>query len=580
VVRVTERPALIDPLVGRTIGGRFRLISRLGAGGMSCVYLARHVVIDRLLAIKILRRELARNPVQRDRFLREARAANRINHDNIVEITDMGETEDRLVYLVMEYVPGESLLKAFANGPMPVARAFDIVRQCALALSRAHEMGIIHRDLKPENILLVQRRARADFVKLLDFGIAKILDAPSLTGSQQIFGTPGYIAPEYIQSTAIDGRADLYSLGVILYEAITGALPFDYEFPGDLLVKHVTEQPVAPSTRYPSIDAPVEQFLLRCLRKDPAQRFRDAFHFIDELDSVAERVGSPLSWGGMNEPRPGRARTDTDPEGISTGDRDQRDTWIGAPPIDNDAPTILEDVIVLDNVLTEPEESIDPARDGVLGFERWKRRYEVLHAALGELSEVPREVARALDHSHQVLAEMQRRADRVKQLQDEADRREMEGREIRASLGARIDSLAHRHSQIQGEAEKRASRKAELEAELGGRREGLDPKGEAALWELAALAARTSGDSHERGAILAELASLRTELETRSEEAENHVATALRSLSNELTALETLTAAIRSSLKLVEEHARDAEMSGLSSLLGDGFETPKGASHR
>jgi serine/threonine-protein kinase len=580
---VNERPAVIDPLVGRTIGGRFRLISRLGAGGMSCVYLARHVVIDRLLAIKILRRELARNPVQRDRFLREARAANRINHDNIVEITDMGETEDRLVYLVMEYVPGESLLKAFGGGRMSVARAFDIVRQCASALSRAHEMGIIHRDLKPENILLVQRRGRPDFVKLLDFGIAKIMDAPSLTGSQQIFGTPGYIAPEYIQSTAVDGRADLYSLGVILYEAITGALPFDYEFPGDLLVKHVTEQPVAPSERFPEIDRPVEQFLLRCLQKDPNQRFRDAFHFIDELDTVAERVGSPLSWGGMNEPRPQRERADdrempgTDPEGESAeaAPRDERDTWVGAPPIANDAPTILDEVIVLENVLTEPEESIDPARDGVLGFERWKRRYEVFHNALGELSEVPREVARALDQSHQVLLDMQKRAKRVGELQAEADRRETEAREIRATLGARIDSLAHRHSQICGEMEKRSERKAQIETKLGGRREGLDHESEAALWELAALEARTSGDSHERGAILSELASLRTELEMRSERAEAEIARTLRELSHEIGELETLTNVVKSSLRLVEEYARDVEPAGARS-----FDTPEGASHR
>src|SRR5688572_10246385 len=228
----TELKPVMDPLIGKTIGGRYRLISRLGSGGMSSVYLARHVMIDRLMAIKTLRRDLAQDPVQRDRFIREARAVNRINHENIVEITDFGESDDGLVYLVMEYVPGEPLLKAFARGPFEPGRAIHISDQIAGALGRAHQMGVVHRDLKPENILLVPRKGRPDFVKILDFGIAKILDAPSLTGSQQIFGTPGYIAPEYIQSTNIDGRADLYSLGVILYEMITGALPFDYEYPG------------------------------------------------------------------------------------------------------------------------------------------------------------------------------------------------------------------------------------------------------------------------------------------------------------------------------------------------------------
>jgi serine/threonine-protein kinase len=295
----------VDPLIGRTIGGRYRLIQRLGSGGMSSVYLARHVLIDRLMAIKTLRRDLATDPIQRDRFIREARAVNRINHENIVEISDFRETEDGLLYLVMEYVPGESLLKAMAEGPFPPARALDIAEQAASALARAHQMGVIHRDLKPENLLLVQRRDRADFVKLLDFGIAKLTDQPSLTGSQQIFGTPGYIAPEYIQSANIDGRSDLYSLGVILYEMVTGALPFDYEYPGDLLIKHVTEPPIRPSLRRPGLPRPIEEFVLRCLEKSPDDRFRDAFHFLEELRAVRERLGSDLSWGGLARPSPG-----------------------------------------------------------------------------------------------------------------------------------------------------------------------------------------------------------------------------------------------------------------------------------
>ncbi|MBX7195502.1 MAG: protein kinase [Sandaracinaceae bacterium] len=294
----------VDPLIGRTIGGRYRLIQRLGSGGMSSVYLARHVLIDRLMAIKTLRRDLASDPVQRDRFIREARAVNRINHENIVEISDFRETEDGLLYLVMEYVPGESLLKAMGEGPFPPLRALDIAEQAASALARAHQMGVIHRDLKPENLLLVQRRDRPDFVKLLDFGIAKLTDQPSLTGSQQIFGTPGYIAPEYIQSANIDGRSDLYSLGVILYEMVTGALPFDYEYPGDLLIKHVTEPPIRPSLRRPGLPAPIEELVLRCLEKTPEKRFRDAFHFLEELRACRERLGSELEWGALARPEP------------------------------------------------------------------------------------------------------------------------------------------------------------------------------------------------------------------------------------------------------------------------------------
>ncbi len=437
--------AVLDPLIGKTVGGRYRLISRLGAGGMSSVYLARHVMIDRLMAIKTLRRDLAQDPVQRDRFIREARAVNRINHENIVEITDFGESDDGLVYLVMEYVPGDSLLKIMGDGPMKASRALHIARQVGLALGRAHQMGIVHRDLKPENVLLVQRPGRPDFVKILDFGIAKILDAPSLTGSQQIFGTPGYIAPEYIQSTDIDGRADLYSVGVMLYELITGALPFDYEYPGDLLVKHVTEEPIPPSRRLPSIDPPVEELILRCLRKDPAERFRDAFHFLEELQKVAERIGSEVLWGAMGEstapgPKPEPGKLD---ELADTGEMPQasrlRDTAVDVaeaskqtlPEGGPDEPSPLRDTvdetssvhrrpvtqgyerpdipeppsveavsIPIDVELsvgphreadtrppskTPPPTPFDPERDGLLAVKRWRRRFDAIRALLDEL---------------------------------------------------------------------------------------------------------------------------------------------------------------------------------------------------
>jgi serine/threonine protein kinase len=289
----------MDPNLGKTVGGRYRLISRLGSGGMSTVYLARHVLIERLVAVKTLRRDLARETVQRDRFLREARAVNRVNHDNIVEITDFGETDEGLVFLVMEYVPGDSLLSAMAGGAMPALAVLDLAFQVGSALARAHQMGVIHRDLKPENILLVPRKGALPHVKLLDFGIAKIMDAPSLTGSQQIFGTPGYIAPEYIKGNELDGRADLYSLGVILYEMATLALPFDYEYPGDLLVKHVTDLPVPPRQRRPEVDPCLEELILRCLEKDPDQRFRDAYHFVEEVTRCRERIGSEDSWGSL-----------------------------------------------------------------------------------------------------------------------------------------------------------------------------------------------------------------------------------------------------------------------------------------
>src|SRR5580698_9344238 len=193
-----------DPLLGRTLAARYRLVRRLGSGGMAVVYLARHVMIERRNAIKILRQDLGMNPAHRERFLREARAVNRINHPNIVEITDFGE-DAGLVFLVMEYIEGASLASLVRHNLLPWKRVARVGLQVASALARAHELGVIHRDLKPENVLLFIRDG-ADVVKLTDFGIAKIVDAPALTFSEQRFGTPGYMAPEYIEGAEATPR--------------------------------------------------------------------------------------------------------------------------------------------------------------------------------------------------------------------------------------------------------------------------------------------------------------------------------------------------------------------------------------
>ena len=500
---------VLDPLIGKTVGGRFRLIQRIGSGGMSSVYLARHVLIDRLMAIKTLRRDLARDPVQRDRFLREARAVNRINHENIVEISDFGETDDGLVYLVMEYVPGEPLLKLLSDGPLPVLRALDIAEQCANALSRAHQMGVIHRDLKPENIIIVQRKERRDFVKLLDFGIAKILDAPSLTGSQQIFGTPGYIAPEYIQSTEIDGRSDLYSLGCILYELITGALPFDYEYPGDLLVKHVTEPPIRPSVRHPGVEPAVEQFVLRCLEKDPEERFRDAFHFNSELRALRERLGPRDSWGAMDErqaPSDGtsgersvppsilsslakaieRAQeteesspvpamrpmttpygltppSDTLPDGmqrlssdvapIAKGERADDGLIIPTPPaLDGDlTPQAIEA-----SGIPLPDDDPTPLqlnRDGLVGARRWRQRFDAIRTALDELEveeTSPPEIEHSMAFASRTLEELEESVASSQAYQEAVEALHDRARDFRSTLGRAMDQVAGRLSAERG----------------------------------------------------------------------------------------------------------------------------------
>ncbi len=286
-----------DPLLGRVLSSRYAILERLGKGGMATVYLARRVLSEGLVAVKALRRDLSVDPTQRDRFLREGRALYRIRHPNIVAVEDVGEADDGLVYIVMEYLEGRSLHDVIGQAPLPARRIVAIAEQVTAALVSAHGVGVVHRDLKPENVLVFSDKD-GERVKVLDFGIAKITDAPTLTGSQQLFGTPGYIAPEYIQNGWLDGRADLYSLGVVMYEMATGVLPFDYEYPGDLLVKHCIEIPTPPSKRVPTTHPALEALILRALEKNPEDRFRDAEEMQTELRELGEFLAMEAHWGG------------------------------------------------------------------------------------------------------------------------------------------------------------------------------------------------------------------------------------------------------------------------------------------
>ncbi len=607
-----------DPLIGRTIGGRYRLIQRLGTGGMSSVYLARHVLIDRLMAIKTLRRDLASDPVQRDRFIREARAVNRINHANIVEITDFGESEDGLVYLVMEYIAGESLLKAMGAGPFAPLRALDIAEQAGSALARAHQMGVIHRDLKPENMILVELRDRKDFLKILDFGIAKITDAPSLTGSQQIFGTPGYIAPEYIQSTAIDGRADLYSLGVILYELVTGALPFDYEYPGDLLVKHVTETPFKPSARKADVPAPMEAFILRCLQKNPDERFRDAFHFLDELRATRELLGPALSWGGLNEadvpveeddvpvpigtprrPMSAEARTPRDEarghdstptteQLIDVPDEARRsDTTLPPPPDPGEYPSdgssrpvtaeyVRPAIPVAPNddleVEIEVEEPAGPLEiqeqgvsTGLSGARRWRERFVAIRACVEELSGgamPPDEIVRAMALAERSIEQLEESVRSARMHQQAVEALSERARDFRATLGKTIDELAAELSKRRGELTLLAQRRSDLAERRDAARRGVklggttEGQADALLWELAAVEEELRQKGGACDEVEAHLGELRARLERENEELEIELSVHTHVLDQEMVRLWPLATALRDPLQEVEDWVR------------------------
>jgi serine/threonine-protein kinase len=296
----TTLAAPSDPFIGTTIAGRYLVEQLLGVGGMGAVYRARHQFIGRDVALKFLDPSLTRNERLRKRFLGEARAANQINHEHIIDITDFGETEDGLVYMVMEYLEGHALSEEIERGPIALRRALRIALQTALGLGRAHELGVVHRDIKPANIYLTRRRMDRDFVKILDFGVARIEKDARITGQNMIVGTPEYISPEQIRSVAARPASDLYSLGCVLFEMLTGRLPFEGKTTV-LLVRHINDPAPAPSTYEPTIPPAVDRLILRLLSKKPEDRHRDAYHLVQDLQRLLD--GLPGQTDQSQKPR-------------------------------------------------------------------------------------------------------------------------------------------------------------------------------------------------------------------------------------------------------------------------------------
>ncbi len=270
----------MSEMIGKVIGGRFKIERLIGKGGMGAVYEARHEVLPRKFAIKILRPDLSKDKIFIERFRREAIASSKVVHPNVIHITDFGSMVDSSYYLVMEYLEGDGLDQLLARYTrVSIHRALPILIQVADALNSAHQVNVIHRDLKPENILLCEIRGQKDFVKLLDFGIAKMQTPEfinnALTLKGQVFGTAEYMAPEQATAGTLDGRADIYAVGCLAYELLTGNPPFTGE-PIHILQAHVKETPAPPSTmlREHHIPAPLDALVLRCLAKDPADRYQ------------------------------------------------------------------------------------------------------------------------------------------------------------------------------------------------------------------------------------------------------------------------------------------------------------------
>ena len=281
-----------DPMLNKVIAGRYRLEARLGEGGMGVVYRARHVLIERVVAVKLIRPDLRGETHLRAWMLREARAANRVDHAHIIDIHDIGETEEGDLYLVMEYLLGTPLSSELAKGPMPLSRAVDILEQMCAALARAHDLGVIHRDLKSDNIHLTSRGGRKDFVKILDFGLAALARDPRLAPKGAVFGTPEYMSPEQARGEDANAQSDLYALGVLLYEMLTGQLPFRSHDRETLLEMQRTQPPVKPSQIRGDVNAVAEAICLRLLEKDINRRYQDAHHLLEELKALQRSLPS------------------------------------------------------------------------------------------------------------------------------------------------------------------------------------------------------------------------------------------------------------------------------------------------
>ena len=288
-----------DKLVGKTLPGGYAILDLISVGGMGRVYRAQQSTLGRTVAVKIIHPHLLSDENSALRFMTEARAASQLNHPNSVSVFDFGRTDDGQPYLVMEFLRGKDLARvAYEEGPLPFSRIVDVLRQVLAALVEAHDLGIVHRDLKPENVILEPLKRGGDFVKVVDFGLAKLkadAQAPTnVTSPGIVCGTPDYMAPEQGRGDAIDGRSDLYSVGVMLFQLLTGRLPFEADSPTQVVMMHMTipvpdPRQVAPERGIPD---PLVEVVFRALAKESRDRYHDASELAEALRSALAKAES------------------------------------------------------------------------------------------------------------------------------------------------------------------------------------------------------------------------------------------------------------------------------------------------
>lgn len=297
---------LVDMIPGSRLSGRYMVKEKIGEGGMGRVYLAEDERLEKEVAVKMLSASFAGKSIAAERFIREAKVVTRIKHKNVIDVTDLDVTDQGIPFYVMEYLKGQDLMDLIlAERNLPWERGRDIAVQICRALGEAHSKGIVHRDMKSENVFMVEHEEEGDHVKLLDFGIAKLLKdigegQGDITIAGDVIGTPRYMAPEQAMGKVdTDPRADIYSVGIIIYEMLTGTVPFDHESVMGILSMQINEKPERPSRRKAGIPDDVEAVVMRALEKEPESRYQTIGELEDALERCKGALGtSPLDEGG------------------------------------------------------------------------------------------------------------------------------------------------------------------------------------------------------------------------------------------------------------------------------------------
>ena len=435
-VEGSDLVSLPDPRIGTLLAGRYVIDEAIGEGGMATVYRARHKINDRVVGVKIMSPMLASDPVVRERFRREARSAQKLAHPNIIEIFDQGETEDGTAFIVMELLQGESLAPVIARGPLDIDRAVHVMIQIARGIARAHDLEVIHRDIKPENIFLSRRDDGSDLVKVLDFGIAKSRQDSRLTNQGELFGTPQYMSPERIMGKDSGEASDIYALGVVFFEMLTGELPFNAPDVATFFVKHMEEAPPPVRSLNTRVPEKLDDLVLRMLAKQPGDRPVDAHRVHqDLLDIIGDRAGA-------------------------------------APP----------------SLVEEEKSSIAPMTLAAGPADQWARRIfvfeQMLSTAFGAKQRAPGELTELLDRASQVVRQvvgLRMEGFKAQQSLEEVDAK---GREKRAQLGFAVDQLGVDASKAKEElrAAREALRRSEDEVRAARTRFEAAHK-EALFWE-------------------------------------------------------------------------------------------------